>query len=43
MSSKGWWEDLDLMRRLYRYDAESGLIYACDRLECDFEARGEGR
>ena len=21
MSSKGWWEDLELMRRLYRYDA----------------------
>lgn len=42
MFSKGWWEDLGLMRRLYRYDAESGLIYACDRLECDFEDRGEG-
>ena len=40
--SENWWEDLGLMRRLYRYDAESGLIYACDRLECDFEDRGKG-
>ena len=37
-----WWEDLDLMRRLYRYDAESGLIYACDRLPGDFYDTGEG-
>ena len=42
MSSKGWWKDLDLMRRLYRYDAESGLIYACDRLPKDFYDIGEG-
>ncbi len=37
-----WWEDLDLMRRLYRYDSESGLIYACDRLPKDFYDTGEG-
>jgi hypothetical protein len=37
-----WWEDLDLMRRLFRYDPASGLIYACDRLPSDFEDGGEG-
>ena len=37
-----WWEDLKLMRRLYRYDADSGLIYACDRLPGDFYDTGEG-
>ena len=42
MSDIGWWEDLDLMRRIYRYDAESGLIYACDRLPKDFYDIGEG-
>jgi len=42
MSSKGWWEDLELMRRLYRYDSESGFIYACDRLPEDFYDTGEG-
>jgi hypothetical protein len=40
--SERWWEDLDLMRRLFRYDPESGLIYACDRLPSDFEDSGEG-
>ncbi len=42
MPSINWWEDLDLMRRLYRYDSESGLIYACDRLPEDFYDTGEG-
>ena len=37
-----WWEDLGLMRRLYRYDSESGFIYACDRLPEDFYDTGEG-
>jgi len=37
-----WWEDLKLMRRLYRYDADSGLIYACDRLPGDFYDTGKG-
>ena len=31
-----WWEDLELMRRLYRYDADSVLIYTPDR---DWETR----
>tara|TARA_R110002110_G_scaffold402268_1_gene619475 strand:- start:58 stop:654 length:597 start_codon:yes stop_codon:yes gene_type:complete len=42
MSDIDWWEDLDLMRRIYRYDPESGLIYACDRLSEDFYDIGEG-
>ena len=42
MSSKGWWEDLELMRRLYRYDAKGGFIYACDRLPEDFYDTGKG-
>jgi hypothetical protein len=37
-----WWENLELMRRLYRYDSEIGLIYACDRLPEDFYDTGEG-
>jgi hypothetical protein len=37
-----WWENLELMRRLYRYDSEIGLIYACDRLSEDFYDTGEG-
>ena len=37
-----FWEDLDLMRRLFRYDPDSGLIYACDRLEKDFYDTGTG-
>ena len=37
-----FWEDLDLMRRLFRYDTDSGLIYACDRLEKDFYDTGTG-
>ena len=42
MSKIGWWEDFNLMRRLYRYDSDSGLIYACDRLPSDFYDTGEG-
>mgnify|MGYP003649195066 FL=1 len=42
MSDIDWWEDLDLMRRIYRYDPESGLIYACNRLAEDFYDIGEG-
>ena len=42
MTFENWWEDLELMRRLYRYDPESGLIYACDRLPEDFYDTGEG-
>jgi len=37
-----WWEDLDLMRRLFRYDCKTGLIYAQDRLSEDFYDTGEG-
>jgi hypothetical protein len=37
-----FWEDLDLMRRLFRYDPDSGLIYACDRLSEDFFDTGTG-
>ena len=42
MSDIGWWEDLDLMRRLYSYDSDSGVITACDRLPGDFYDTGEG-
>ena len=42
MSDIGWWEDLDLMRRLYSYDSDSGFITACDRLPGDFYDTGEG-
>ncbi len=28
MTFENWWEDLELMRRLFRYDSETGLIYA---------------
>ena len=42
MQYEKFWEDLDLMRRLFRYDPDSGLIYACDRLEKDFYDTGTG-
>ena len=42
MKANDWWEDLELMRRLYRYDFKSGFIYACDRLPEDFYDTGEG-
>ena len=37
-----WWKNLELMSRLYRYESEIGLIYACDRLPEDFYDTGEG-
>ena len=37
-----WWENLELMRRLFRYEPETGLIYANDRLEGDFYSTGTG-
>ena len=37
-----WWEDLKLMRRLFRYDSKIGLIYTNDRLPEDFYDTGEG-
>ena len=37
-----WWEDLKLMRRLFRYDSKTGLIYTNDRLPEDFYDTGEG-
>ena len=39
---ENWWEDLELMRRLFRYDPETGLIYAQDRSKEDFYDTGEG-
>ena len=42
MTFENWWEDLELMRRLFRYDSETGLIYAKDRSEEDFYDTGEG-
>tara|TARA_R110002049_G_scaffold286676_1_gene468478 strand:- start:4 stop:621 length:618 start_codon:yes stop_codon:yes gene_type:complete len=39
---ENWWEDLELMRRLFRYDSETGLIYAQDRSKEDFYDTGEG-
>ena len=39
---ENWWENLGLMRRLFRYDPEAGLIYAQDRSEEDFYDTGEG-
>jgi len=38
-----WWEDLTLMRRLFRYLPESGMIYCKQRLPEDFYPTGEGR
>jgi hypothetical protein len=37
-----WWEDWELMDRLLSYDPETGIIYAKERSECDFEDRGSG-
>ena len=37
-----WWEDLELMRRLFRYLPTSGMIYSKERLPKDFYHTGEG-
>jgi hypothetical protein len=37
-----WWEDLELMRRLFKYDPKTGLIYARERSPQDFYDTGSG-
>ena len=37
-----WWEDLTLMRRLFRYLPDSGMIYCKERLPEDFYPTGKG-
>jgi len=37
-----WWENLELMRRLFKYDPKTGLIYARERSPQDFYDTGSG-
>jgi hypothetical protein len=37
-----WWEDLELMRRLFKYDPKTGLIYTRERSPKDFYDTGSG-
>ena len=37
-----WWEDLALMRRLFKYDPKTGLIYTRERSPQDFYDTGSG-